>query len=126
MVDWQYVTSTRRTRALEIRDQHAGLARPTREVPSGCQPVGHSAPRDMTQEPTQERTQIGEDRLGETSARRTRPLETRDQYAELVVPPRPRVGRASATCVRTAHLSVTALAERGTAASSSGRVAQLG
>ena len=25
MVDWQYVTSTRRTRALEIRDQHAGL-----------------------------------------------------------------------------------------------------
>ena len=38
----------------------------------------HSAPRDTAQEPTQERTQIGVDRLGETFARRTRALQTRD------------------------------------------------
>ena len=61
-----------------------GTGRPTREVPSGCQPVGHSAPRDTAQEPTQERTQIGVDRLGETSARRTRALDIRDEHAALV------------------------------------------
>ena len=41
----------------------------------------HSAPHDTAQERTQERTQIGVDRLGETSARRTRALEIRDQHA---------------------------------------------
>ena len=61
-----------------------GTGRPTREVPSGCQPAGHSAPRDTAQEPTQERTQIGVDRLGETSARRTRALDIRDEHAALV------------------------------------------
>ena len=39
---------------------------------------------DTTQDRTQERTQIGVDRLGETSTRRTRAQEISDRYAGLV------------------------------------------
>ena len=39
---------------------------------------------DTTQDRTQERTQIGVDRLGETSTRRTRAQEICDQHAGLV------------------------------------------
>ena len=77
-------TSTRRTRAQEICDQHAGLVARLVRCQTVVNRLGHSAPRDTAQEPTQERTQMGEDRLGETSARRTRPLETRDEHAALV------------------------------------------
>ena len=77
-------TSTRRTRAQEICDQHAGLVARLVRCQTVVNRLGHSAPRDTAQEPTQERTQMGEDRLGETSARRTRALDIRDEHAALV------------------------------------------